>query len=335
MHYKRIFSIPDYSLSFKITSVSHPWAYFATCFQSHTSVCSFQQVTKSTPRLRPLRLRNFKECALIIFFSLLCSSIGASASSPRYIALADSADMLIKSEKWDEAEKTILTALRLEPGNFTNAMLLSNLGIARTNLGKTEEAIEAFNLGLDIAPRSSIIRNNRARTYIMAGRYDDALSDLNESLEIDSLQLWTRRMRGLLLLNRNDIDGARKDFNAAISLYPRDASSLSGLARACELEGDMKGALEKYDRSIEIEDNPETRFSRILLKINMGDYSAASADITDAIKCFPEVPDFFIARGYHHRLNFLNEEAKIDKKIALDKGADPQFVDQFIPENGK
>ena len=67
----------------------------------------------------------------------------------------------------------------------------------------------------------------------------------------------------------------------------------------------------------------------------MGDYSAASADITDAIKCFPEVPDFFIARGYLHRLNFRNEEAKIDKKIALDKGADPQFVDQFIPENGK
>jgi len=60
MHYKRIFSIPDYSLSFKITSVSHPWAYFATCFQSHTSVCSFQQVTKSTPRMRPLRPRNFK-----------------------------------------------------------------------------------------------------------------------------------------------------------------------------------------------------------------------------------------------------------------------------------
>ena len=152
MHYKRIFSIPDYSLSFKITSVSHPWAYFATCFQSHTSVCSFQQVTKSTQRLRPLRLRNFKECALIIFFSLLCSSIGASASSPRYIALADSADMLIKSEKWDEAEKTILTALRLEPGNFTNAMLLSNRESHARILARRRKQSRLLILGLTSPP---------------------------------------------------------------------------------------------------------------------------------------------------------------------------------------
>ena len=51
----------------KLPSVSHPWASFAPCFQSHTSVCSFQQVSKSVPSLRPLRLRNFKEQSLILF----------------------------------------------------------------------------------------------------------------------------------------------------------------------------------------------------------------------------------------------------------------------------
>ena len=48
----------------KLPSVSHPWASFAPCFQSHTSVCSFQQVPESAPSLRPLRLRNFKEQSL-------------------------------------------------------------------------------------------------------------------------------------------------------------------------------------------------------------------------------------------------------------------------------
>ena len=48
----------------KLPYVSHPWASFASCFQSHTSVCSFQQVPKSAPSLRPLRLRNFKEQSL-------------------------------------------------------------------------------------------------------------------------------------------------------------------------------------------------------------------------------------------------------------------------------
>ena len=48
----------------KLPIVSHPWASFAPCFQSHTSVCSFQQVSESAPSLRPLRLRNFKEQSL-------------------------------------------------------------------------------------------------------------------------------------------------------------------------------------------------------------------------------------------------------------------------------
>ena len=48
----------------KLPIVSHPWASFAPCFQSHTSVCSFQQVPEYAPSLRPLRLRNFMEQSL-------------------------------------------------------------------------------------------------------------------------------------------------------------------------------------------------------------------------------------------------------------------------------
>ena len=58
-----------------------------------------------------------------------------TASSPRYLALVDSADNYIKRERWTDAEQTLLSALRLEPGNFTNSLLLSNLGVVRTNLG--------------------------------------------------------------------------------------------------------------------------------------------------------------------------------------------------------
>lgn len=64
----------------------------------------------------------------------------------------------------------------------------------------------------------------------------------------------------------------------------------------------------------------------------MGRYSEAAEDISESVKRYPQIPDFYMARGYLHRLNFRNEEALIDKKIALDKGADPQLVEQFIPK---
>ncbi len=50
----------------EVPTDSHPWAPLTSCIQSHTSVCSFQQETKYTPRLLPLRPRNFKERALTI-----------------------------------------------------------------------------------------------------------------------------------------------------------------------------------------------------------------------------------------------------------------------------
>ena len=63
----------------------------------------------------------------------------------------------------------------------------------------------------------------------------------------------------------------------------------------------------------------------------MDKYSDASADIREGIDRYPENPFFYIWRGYLHRLNYRQDEAEADKKIAIAKGADPQFVKFYIP----
>lgn len=272
---------------------------------------------------------------LILVTAIVTLASATRASSPEYIALADSADNYIKMERWQDAENTILSALKLEPGNFSNSLLLSNLGVVRTNLGKMDGALEAFRLGLSIAPRSSVIRTNRARTLLHLRRYDEALKDLDETLEIDSTQTWPLQMRGLLRIGKNDIEGAKADFTRLSKISFHNASAMAGLARVAEIEGKYDEALEYYDKAVDYDDNPETRFSHIILKINLEKYSEAGEDIRKAIEKYPEVPDFYLARGYLHRLNYRNQEAEIDKKIALDKGADPQLVEQFLPKIGK
>lgn len=257
------------------------------------------------------------------------------ASSPEYIALSDSADNYIRKERWADAEKAILAALKLEPANFLNSMLLSNLGVVRSSMGRNEEAIEAFGLGLSIAPRSAAIRANRARTYLAMGKYENALADLDKALEIDSVHEWSLRMRGYLRLRNNDLEGASGDFSRLKLHYPKNAGAFAGLAGIAEAQGKLQEALGFYDRALELEEDPVTRFSRILLKINMQNYSAASEDISESIRKYPEVGDFYLARGYLHHLNYRNDEAEIDKKIALDKGADPQFVEKFFPSTGR
>lgn len=271
--------------------------------------------------------RHLLALTLILSLGIGC----AGASSPQYIALADSADMYIKNEKWLEAEHTIVKALRLEPANFSNSLLFSNLGICRTNRGDYNGALEAYDLGLSIAPGSAVIRNNRAKTHVMMRDYDNAIADLDESLRIDSVQEWPLQTRGLLRMRNNDIEGARRDFTLLLKKFPYNFTAMEGLGSIAEAEGKHDEAIKYYDETLKMEDNPETRSARILIKINCDRYSDASADIAESIRKYPDYSDFYVWRGYLHRLNYRNEEAQADKKNALAKGADPQFVDQFIP----
>lgn len=268
------------------------------------------------------------KCVLSLF--IIAPAI-AFASSPQYIALADSADNYMKRERWDAAEKTIIKALRLEPANFSNSLLFSNLGVAQTNLGKYDDALESFRLGLSIAPNSSTLHNNRARTLLYKGRKEEAFEDIIKSLEIDSIQEWPLQMKGLLLLEKDKLDEAKEIFLSLSHNFPYNDVAIAALGKIAEKEGDNETALKYYDEALRLADDPETRSWRILLKISMDRYSDASADIREGIEKYPENPFFYVWRGYLHRLNYRREEANADKKIAISKGADPQFVDLYIP----
>lgn len=269
---------------------------------------------------------------IIAYIILLFGSISeVKASSPEYIALADSADRFIKNEQWFEAEKTIIDALRLEPANFSNSLLFSNLGIVRTNRGAYKDALEAYELGLAIAPGSTVIMNNRAQTYLLQGDYDNALNDLDKSLSIDSIQEWPLLMRGQLRLHENNLKGASDDFYFLLSHFPNNFSAMEGLGRIADMENNYNEAIKYFDEALKIKDNTETRSLRILTKIKNEKYSEAAVDINESLSMYPDYADYYIWRGYLHRLNYRNEEAIADKKNAILKGADPQFVDQFIP----
>lgn len=279
-------------------------------------------------------MRHFLIPALSIA-SLLCLAPSVSATSPKYLALVDSADHLMKQKQWMMAESIIISALRLQPASYTNALLFSNLGVARTEQGKYRDAVEAFDLGLSIAPESKGILNNRARTLMLLNDYDAALADLDKSLSLDSIQEWPLQMRGMIRINRMSLPEARHDMLLLARNFHKNDYAFSGLAKISELEGKNEDALRYYDESIIIRDDPDVRSERIRLKIKMEKYSEASSDIRESLGIYPEFPYFYLWRGYLHRLQYRYEEAEADKKTAIGKGLDPQFVERFIPKTGR
>ncbi|MDE6444087.1 MAG: hypothetical protein K2K64_06675, partial [Muribaculaceae bacterium] len=188
-----------------------------------------------------------------------------------------------------------------------------------------------FRLGLSIAPNSSTLHNNRARTLLHLKRGDEALEDIEASLKIDSIQEWPLQMKGLLLLENNKLEESKDIFNLLCHHFPYNDVGMAALGRISEKEGNKEDALRYYDEALRLSDNPETRSWRILLKIDMENYSGAASELRESIAKYPEYPYFYLWRGYLSRLNYRDEEAIADKKIALSKGADSKLVEIYIP----
>lgn len=252
--------------------------------------------------------------------------------SPRYFELADSADYFIDKGNWTLAEQKILEALRLEPGNFSNSLLLSNLGLIQTQKGEYDKAIETLSLGLNIAPSSTVILNNRAHAYLLADNLQNAIRDLDKSLEIDSIQEWSLQTRAYIFLQQKNIQEAERLFHKVIEEFPANESAYSGLASIAESKGEINQALDLYRKGLEKNPNDEeTLEAYIMLLIKSEKYSQARIELRNAIDKHPENAMFYLLRGYLHKLNYRNEEAQADKKIAISKGIDPEYASYFIP----
>lgn len=254
-------------------------------------------------------------------------------NSPRYLELADSADFFIARENWPKAEDKIIEALRLEPANFSNSLLLANLGLVQANQGRYPEALKSLSLGLNLAPSSSVLLNNRAHVYLMMDSINLAIADIEKSLRNDSIQEWPLQTLAFLRLQENNNDEALRLFKKLQKNFPNNTAALTGQAAIAEKKGEIQVAKSLYFSALERNpEDDETRQAYIFLLISSEDYSGARNQIRDGLALNPENPVFYLLRGYLHRLNFRNEEAIADKKIALSKGIDPVLADQFIPK---
>ncbi|XP_054731636.1 tetratricopeptide repeat protein 36 homolog [Anastrepha obliqua] len=88
--------------------------------------------------------------------------------------------------------------------------------------GQLSEALQVFEQALNVAPTRASVYNNRAQALRLANRDEDALADLNKAIEL-AIELPRTKstalcQRGVLYRKQNNLDAARKDFEAAALL---------------------------------------------------------------------------------------------------------------------
>ncbi len=264
---------------------------------------------------------------------MLCASLNMVAQT--YIQYVDSADNYIKIENWKEAERTTIAALKTMPANKLNYMLWSNLGDIRTRMEDYDGALQAFEIALAGSPDKKPVLNNRAFTYIRMGNYPEALNDINESLKLDSVQEWCLNMRGVLLFGEGKYNEAEKDFESLKLHFPDNAAAYAGLGKIEATRGNTDQSISNLEKSIELKSEENTWFYLVLVNIEADRIPTAKEHLLNALKRFPRSGNLFLLRGVIHKKNFENDLAEMDKKIAVQYGADPQLVERFFSNSKK
>lgn len=237
----------------------------------------------------------------------------------------DSADIKISENNWKDAEQLILKALRLEPGNFNNSLLLSNLGYVQTQLEKYDEAIKNYSVGLSMTPNSTVLLTNRARTFLIINRNNESFADSDKALKIDSTLIEARRIRALSKIALKDYNGAEVDLKYILRKDSTDTDIFSSLADCQMMLGKYHEAIKNYDKALALEKDERNYFNKTLLLAESKELEKASESIKEAINLFPSSGNLYLLRAYIYKLYYRISDSERDKKKAYELNADPEL----------
>ncbi len=273
----------------------------------------------------------------IILLIIICFNVGSAygqseaidslnIEESEYFKLMGKADDAIENGLWNDAENYLLTALRTEPANPSNYLLMSNLGIVRFNMGQDSLALATLNDAHAMAPASVTVLNNRARIYNVLGRMNEAYDDYSLILQLDSMVIEPRFYHGIIALQKKDFITAKIDFEKLEKLVPESRYVSIAYASFYNASGDYMKAIKYYSKLLKNEPDAEYYSSRAVCYLMTQQYSEASADIAEAMNLSPDDAELYLYRAYLNKQLYRISDAEADVKRAIELGADRERV---------
>jgi tetratricopeptide (TPR) repeat protein len=204
-----------------------------------------------------------------------------------------------KSGDYDRAIRDFNDSIRYNP---RYAKPFNNRGVAYQKKGKYDEAIKNFDEAIRISPKYAIALANRADVYQRLNQYDRSGHDYDEAVQLDpSLEegwigsCWVRTVLGQL-------QQALAACRMALQLKPRTAKMTVGIYDSRGLAylkmGQFDAAIDDYNSALHLEPKlASSLYGRGLAKLKKGDSSNGNADIAAAKSVDPKISDDFVRYG--------------------------------------
>lgn len=249
-----------------------------------------------------------------------------------YYDWVDKSAQFIDQNRLDSAAYSLQQAMKLEPANANNSMLLLNLGILQRQLRHTGDAYVSLTAALANSSEPVLVLHNRASLLCDMNQFDDAMYDYSAIIKIDPDNVEAYYRRGLLHLEANDRTSAEADFEKCDEIDANNLFSKLSKALLLKLEDDWEGAEKIYSDILATESRKHNSYymNRAECYVNIEKYSLAAADLRTIEAGERENPYFYILRGRVRLNQFDKFAAKADFENAKKLGYDEELANKWI-----
>ena len=179
-----------------------------------------------------------------------------------------------------------------------NAAHWAAKGASLAQLGKHEEAVEAFDRAIQIDQELPQSWTGKASSLHALARHRDAIVCCYRALARAPRSTVTHNIRGLCLAALGEHEQALQDFQRAIDIDADQREFWHNKGLSLEALGRYEAAIECFDRALAIEPNTsQSWLSKALCLLAKGDYRGAAVACDGLLAIDPETADGWKVKG--------------------------------------
>jgi tetratricopeptide (TPR) repeat protein len=231
----------------------------------------------------------------------------------------------VKSRSYSDPMTFYNSAITQNPNN---ALMYTNRGTIKVNMGDFQDAISDFTKAIVLSPGYAVAYNNRGIAYSAIGYLERAIKEFDKAIELKPNYVVAYNNRGIAYKNKGDLDKAIKDYDKAIELNPNNADAYNNQGNAYQAKSDLDKAIKDYDKTIELNPNfANAYYNRGTAYSIKGDLDRGIKDFDIAIELSPNDAEVYNNRGTAYNNKGDHDKAINDYAKAIE--LNPNYADAY------
>lgn len=263
---------------------------------------------------------------MCLFFAVSVICVNAQT----YYEIVDSAEYHIMNKEWAKAETFIKKALKAEPDNNNNSLLLSNLATVQRYQGKMQDAVRNYSLAIYMTPNAVTLLKNRASLYVDIDSVDLAYADYEKIISLDNKDVESLYNHGMIALGKKKMGVSKDDFDRIAAISPKSYYAINGKATWSKIKGDYAQAVEAYGKIIKARPTADAYVGRAECYLAMKKLNDADADLKSALELEPKNGYIYALRAKFDKMRYDEMAYKQDLELAEKYGVKKSELESLL-----